>query len=202
MMAFSAAIEPLRSANRMSERQLFEWRLVSVDGNEVTASNGIGIAVHRVPGRADTRPTCSWCARVSSRRSSGAVMGFIISLRRLARHGSVVGAISTGSFILAEAGLLAGRRCTVHWEYADSFRSRYPALAVSQDLYVVDRDVFTCSGRHGGARHDAAFRQRGVGARRSPQRSPSSSSIRKSAGRRTINASRCTHATASTVRNW
>jgi transcriptional regulator GlxA family with amidase domain len=58
----------------------------------------------------------------------------------------MVGAISTGSFILADAGLLAGRRCTVHWEYADLFRSRYPALKVSRDLYVVDRDVFTCSG--------------------------------------------------------
>src|SRR5476649_273060 len=45
MMAFSAAIEPLRSANRVSERQLFEWRLVSVDGKEVTASNGIAIQI-------------------------------------------------------------------------------------------------------------------------------------------------------------
>jgi transcriptional regulator GlxA family with amidase domain len=58
----------------------------------------------------------------------------------------LVGAISTGSFILAEAGLLNGRRCTVHWESAELFRSRYPALQVSRDLFVVDRDVFTCSG--------------------------------------------------------
>ena len=58
----------------------------------------------------------------------------------------MVGAISTGSFILADAGLSTNRRCTVHWEYADLFRSRYPELKVSRDLYIVDRDVFTCSG--------------------------------------------------------
>jgi transcriptional regulator GlxA family with amidase domain len=58
----------------------------------------------------------------------------------------MIGAISTGSFILADAGLLNGRRCTVHWEYADLLRSRHPALNLSADLYVVDRGVFTCSG--------------------------------------------------------
>ena len=67
-------------------------------------------------------------------------------LRRLARHGTVAGAISSGSFLLAEAGLLAGRRCTVHWEYLEAFRTRYPQLEVTEDLYVIDRNVFTCSG--------------------------------------------------------
>ncbi len=67
-------------------------------------------------------------------------------LRRFARHGALVGAISSGAFVLADAGVLAGRRMTVHWEYADLFRSRYPTLKLSRDLYVFDRDVFTCSG--------------------------------------------------------
>ena len=58
----------------------------------------------------------------------------------------MIGGISTGAFVLADAGLLADRRCTVHWEYADWFQSRYPSIALSRDLYVVDRNVFTCSG--------------------------------------------------------
>jgi len=57
-----------------------------------------------------------------------------------------VGGISSGAFVLADAGLLADRRCTVHWEYTELFRSRYPGIALTQELYVVDRDVFTCSG--------------------------------------------------------
>ncbi|HSY95052.1 MAG TPA: GlxA family transcriptional regulator [Steroidobacteraceae bacterium] len=145
MMAFSAAIEPLRSANRVSERELFEWQLVSADGNEVMASNGICIAAHRSLAALTKTDMLVVCAGLEPAQF-GRNHGIHHQLRRLARHGSVVGAISTGSFILAEAGLLAGRRCTVHWEYADSFRSQYPALALSQDLYVVDRGVFTCSG--------------------------------------------------------
>ena len=44
MMAFAAAVEPLRAANRLSGSPLFEWQLVSADGNPVTASNGISVA--------------------------------------------------------------------------------------------------------------------------------------------------------------
>jgi transcriptional regulator GlxA family with amidase domain len=145
MMAFSAAIEPLRSANRVSERPLFEWQLTSIDGKEVMASNGIGVAVHRPLDelrKTDMLVVCAGLEPVQFGRNHR----IHHHLRRLARHGSMIGAISTGAFILADAGLLAGRRCTLHWEYADLFRSRYPALDVSRDLYVVDRGVFTCSG--------------------------------------------------------
>ena len=145
MMAFSAAIEPLRSANRMSERKLFEWQLVSVDGKEVMASNGIGIAAHRSLSEVSKIDMLAVCAGLEPLQFERNHM-IHHHLRHLARHGSMIGAISTGSFILAEAGLLAGRRCTVHWEYADLFRSRYPTFKVSRDLYVVDRGVFTCSG--------------------------------------------------------
>lgn len=145
MMAFSAAIEPLRSANRMSERRLFEWRLVSADGEPVTASNGISIAVHQPLDQLARIDMLVVCAGLEPAQFA-ANHSVHHQVRRLARHGSLIGAISTGSFILAAAGLLAGRRCTVHWEYAESLRSKYPALNVTRDLYVVDRDVFTCSG--------------------------------------------------------
>ena len=94
MMSFSAAIEPLRSANRMSERELFEWQLVSVDGKDVAASNGIGIAVHRSLNdlnRADMLVVCAGLEPIQFGRSHR----IHHHLRRLARHGSMVGAISS-----------------------------------------------------------------------------------------------------------
>jgi transcriptional regulator GlxA family with amidase domain len=145
MMGFSAALEPLRSANRMSERRLFEWHLVSVDGAAVAASNGIPIAVHAPLDQVSAIDAVVVCAGLDPIQL-GRHHKAHHHLRRLARHGCRVGAISTGSFILADAGLLAERRCTVHWEYADSLRSRHPSLKLSQDLYVIDRNVFTCSG--------------------------------------------------------
>jgi len=145
MMSFSAALEPLRSANRVSERQLFEWQLVSVDGKEVMASNGIGITVHRSLDELNKIDMLVVCAGLEPNQF-GRSHRIHHHLRRLARHGSMVGAISSGSFILANAGLLNDRRCTVHWEYAHLFQSQFPTLKLSQDLYVVDRSVFTCSG--------------------------------------------------------
>jgi transcriptional regulator GlxA family with amidase domain len=145
MMAFSAAIEPLRSANRISGRTLFEWRLVSADGHPVTASNGISIAAHESLEQVRNPEMLVVCAGLEPAQY-GRRHKIHHHLRRVARHGSKVGAISSGSFILADAGLLTDRRCTVHWEYAQALRARFPGLDVSTDLYVVDRQVFTCSG--------------------------------------------------------
>jgi transcriptional regulator GlxA family with amidase domain len=145
MMAFAAAVEPLRSANRLSGTPLFEWQLVSADGNPVEASNGISVATQSSLaelGNVDMLIACAGLEAPEVERSSKVHH----QLRRLARHGTHVGAISSGSFLLAEAGVLAGRRCTVHWEYLEAFRTRYPQLEVTEDLYVIDRNVFTCSG--------------------------------------------------------
>ncbi|MGH8180259.1 MAG: GlxA family transcriptional regulator [Steroidobacteraceae bacterium] len=145
MMAFAAGIEPLRSANRLSGTRLFDWQLVSADGTPVEASNGITIATQgslAELGKVDMIIVCAGLEAPEVERN----IKLHHQLRRLARHGTLIGAISSGSFLLAETGLLAGRRCTVHWEYLEAFRSRYPDLDVTEDLFVIDRNVFTCSG--------------------------------------------------------
>ncbi len=145
MMAFAAGVEPLRAANRLSGSPLFQWQLVSADGAPVEASNGICVAAQSSLaelGKIDTIIACAGLEAPEVERN----IKVHHQLRRLAHHGTVIGAISSGSFLLAEAGLLAGRRCTVHWEYLEAFRTRYPQLEVTEDLYVIDRNVFTCSG--------------------------------------------------------
>lgn len=145
MMAFAAAIEPLRSANRISGRPLFEWILVSGDGAPVPASNAIPVPVSSSLEQLTKVEMVIVCAGLETPLYERNPKIYP-QLKRLSRHGALVGAISSGSFILADAGLLAGRRCTVHWEYADALRTRHPRLQVTQELYVIDRDVFTCSG--------------------------------------------------------
>jgi AraC family transcriptional regulator, glycine betaine-responsive activator len=145
MMGFAAGVEPLRAANRLSGSALFEWQLVSAEGNPVEASNGIAVATRgslAELGKVDMIIACAGLEAPEVERN----VKLHHQLRRVARHGTVVGAISSGSFLLAEAGLLAGRRCTVHWEYLEAFRTRFPHLEVTEDLYVIDRNVFTCSG--------------------------------------------------------
>jgi len=145
LMAFSSAIEPLRAANRLSGRSLYEWQLASLDGQPVAASNGVPIGVHAPLDTLEQPDMLVVCAGLEPLQLAGN-RRLHHRLRRFARHGCRVGAISGGSFILADAGLLSNRLCTVHWEYNDLFAARYPELKQTQDLYVVDRDVFTCSG--------------------------------------------------------
>jgi AraC family transcriptional regulator, glycine betaine-responsive activator len=145
MMAFAAGVEPLRSANRLSGATLFEWQLVSADGTPVEASNGISVATQGSLADLGKVDMIIACAGLEAPEVEHSVR-IHHQLRRLAHHGTVVGAISSGSFLLAEAGLLAGRRSTVHWEYLEAYRTRYPQLEVTEDLYVIDRNVFTCSG--------------------------------------------------------
>jgi len=68
-------------------------------------------------------------------------------LRRAAPHARRVGAICTGAFILARAGLLAGRRATTHWLWAERMRREYPGIAVHEDaIHIKDGPIYTSAG--------------------------------------------------------
>lgn len=146
LMAFAALLEPLRAANRIAGKPLYAWSLASTDGRAVRASNGIPIGVNVAIADIGQPGRLVVCAGLDP-------LGFIRGeprlrrqLARLAARGGEVGGISGGPYVLAEAGLLDGRRCTVHWEYAEDFRERYPRARLLPDLYVRDRGIVTCSG--------------------------------------------------------
>ena len=145
LMPFAAAVEPLRAANRISDRAVYAWELTSLDGRPVVASSGTSLAVQSSLKDLERPDMLVVCAGLEPLQLAGN-RNLRSQLRSLARQGTMIGAISGGSFILADAGLLAGRRCTIHWEYADLFRLHYPRLELTQDIYVVDGNVFTCSG--------------------------------------------------------
>lgn len=144
MMAFTSAVEPLRSANRMSGRTLYEWRIISADGEPVSASNGIQVVPDLSISEVDRERTLIVAAGIDVQHyEDDRVLGF---LRRISRQGAALGALCTGSHFLARAGLLEGRRCTIHWENLGGFTEEFPEIEVSSDLYEIDRDRFTCSG--------------------------------------------------------
>jgi transcriptional regulator GlxA family with amidase domain len=144
MMAFAAAVEPLRSANRQARRELYRWRLFSHDGAPVAASNGIAVMPHAAIRDAGTPPVVIVCSGIGAERfADRAVFAW---LRKLDRAGSVIGAVSTGAYVLARAGLLDGRRCALHWENLAAFAEEFPGIAVTDEIFAIDRDRVTCSG--------------------------------------------------------
>ena len=142
-IGFMSAIEPLRVANRFAG-ELYRWHIVSADGGPVAASNGISLNAE--------------CAfdEVKDARIVFVVSGFEpLSrytralgdwLKRLDRAGATLGGIDTGGFILAQSGLLAGKRATVHWEAAAAFAEQYPSIETSQELFEIDTRRITCAG--------------------------------------------------------
>ena len=144
MMSFASAVEPLRSANRMSGRTLYSWHILSPDGAPVSASNGIAIMPEGDIAQAAQAAMLVVCAGTGAHRfADPGVLGW---LRRLDRQGLVIGGVSLGSYLLARAGLLAGHRCTVHWENLAAFSEEFPELEVTNELFEIDRNRFTCSG--------------------------------------------------------
>lgn len=144
MLPFTSAVEPLRAANRLTGEPLYDWRSVTVDGRQVQSSSHMTL----LPdgglddcGRPDILIVVAGLEVQRLRDSS-----VIAALRRLSRSGSRIGALSTGSYLLAWAGLLDGFRCTVHWENLDAFREDFPDLEITGELFEVDGARLTCSG--------------------------------------------------------
>jgi AraC family carnitine catabolism transcriptional activator len=159
-----AVIEPMRVANYLSPEPLYAWDVVSFDGAEIPASNGFTVAASPPEDRSRRGETifvfASWGGEDYQNRDT---TGW---LRRQARAGAQVVAVELGAYIVARAGLLAGRRVAVHWSWAPGFRERYPELEVVEELYTRDEAVATCAGGLAAAdmmlamiadRHGAAF---------------------------------------------
>lgn len=148
MLAFSAAVEPLRIANQLTGKCLYRWYLLSEDGGPVRCSNGVSIVVDG--GLAQTRPgdTVFVCSGVDGYLAASPRT--ISWLRDEARHGRTMGGVCTGAFSLARAGLLQGRRFTLHWENQPAFAEIFPDLPVANQIYCRDGQVITCGGGDAG----------------------------------------------------
>lgn len=142
--SLSSMLEPLRAANRLSGRTLYEWSVMTEDGEALASSSGVRILPDQALGQAERLTALVVIAGMHPERYCDRQVMNV--LRRLGRQGCHLGAVSTGSYILAKAGLLDGYRCTIHWEHIAGFQEAFPQLDVTDELFEIDRNRFTCSG--------------------------------------------------------
>ncbi len=144
MMPFTAAIEPLRAANRMHGQALYRWTTLSADGQPVRASNGASVQVDGALAASGPVDAVVVCAGINAYDHRDPAMAAL--LRKLSRQDCLIGSVCSGSIVLADTGLLDGRRCTGHWEDLESLAENYPSLDVTQSIFEIDGNRFTCSG--------------------------------------------------------
>lgn len=138
------AIEALRIASQNSETPLYHWSLRSIDGKPVRASCGMAIEVEGSLSGADGHDAVVVCA--GNHPLEYADRHALHWLNYQERHGKILISIDSGSFLLAEAGLLDGYRATVHWELLQLFQEQYPNVRATEALFVNDRNRMTCAG--------------------------------------------------------
>ncbi|MDM9624728.1 GlxA family transcriptional regulator [Rhizobium sp. S152] len=145
LMSFASAIEPLRAANLIAGISLYEVVLLSIEGRPITSSAGLPVVCQDLDDVGGKCHTIFVCAGGNSADWVSSVDAYP-SLRKFARQGVRLGGISSGSFILAAAGLLEKRDFTIHWEHAGVLKEAYPHLSPRQTRFVIDMDRVTCAG--------------------------------------------------------
>jgi transcriptional regulator GlxA family with amidase domain len=146
LLAFASAIEPLRLANRVAGRTVYSWALAGEagPGGRVACSNGASFTLDLGLGEVERDDTVLVCGGIDVQRT--ATRGVLNWLRREARRGVAMGGLCTGAYALARAGLLDGRKATIHWENQDGFAEEFEAVKLSKAVFVVDGNRLTSAG--------------------------------------------------------
>ena len=154
LLAFSAAIDPLRIANQLSQKPLYRWIVLSENGDAVHSSCGVSVNVDGMATSLPRDTTLFVCS--GNLRGQYASRSTLELVKRHYQLGGAVGGICTGAFTLARAGILAGKTFTMHWENQPGFVERFTHLCPTVRKYEIDGRVLTCGG--GAAATDLATR--------------------------------------------
>ncbi len=144
MVPFVGVVEVLRLANRLSGEALYEWQCFSTDGEAAVACNEIPVPV---TGKYTEAQSCDMLIVCGPHEPYQFTDKLVFNwLRKMTAPKRLIGAVDTGTYLLARAGLLADYRCTLHWENIPGFVEEFPQLVVSRELFEVDGERLTCAG--------------------------------------------------------
>lgn len=144
MATLITMIEPLRIANYLAPQPLYHWDILSMDGTEITASNGLSITAQPLTDRNRRGETlfvmASWGAEDYLNPQ------LFSWIRRQAREGVRICSVELGCYLVAKAGLLSGAKLATHWSWAPGFQEQFPDIALIEQIYTLDDPILTCAG--------------------------------------------------------
>ncbi|WP_039019692.1 GlxA family transcriptional regulator [Halocynthiibacter namhaensis] len=144
LLSFSSAVESLRIANRMSNNTLYEWILIGEGGETVSCSAG---AQFNLDGDLDEMLRDDRLILCGGLDVQAATTKRLLNwVRREARRGPVIAGLCTAGFVMARAGLLDGKKATIHWENQDSFAEEFDDVELTKSVFVMDGNRYTTAG--------------------------------------------------------
>ena len=144
MLCFASALESLRIANRTAGRPLYTWRIIGEDGDTATCSNGCTFKLDADLEELNRDDIVMVCGGVNIQNAtSKKVLNWV---RREARRGVTMAGLCTAGFTLAKAGLLDGKKATIHWENQDSFIEEFEDVELTKSVFVIDGNRITTAG--------------------------------------------------------
>ena len=144
LLSFAAALDCLRIANRMADRQIYSWVTTGESGEKVECSAGTRFSLDMPMEELNRDDTLLICGGTDIQMAATKKM--LNWLRREARRGLRVGGLCTASYILARAGLLDGKKATIHWENHDSFSEEFDEVELTKSVFVVDGNRLSTAG--------------------------------------------------------
>ncbi len=142
-LSFAAAVDPMRAANRMAGRRLFDWHYVTATGAPATLTSGI--SVDGAPLR--QLQDCELLMVIAGfGLKSHSTPALHASLRRIAAMGATLAGIDGGPWLLAASGVLDKHSATTHWEDLEKFSNQFPSVNTLKDRFHIDRARMTSGG--------------------------------------------------------
>ena len=144
MLSFACAIEPLRLANYVAGKELYTWKLAGENGIEAKCSNGSIFRLDMALEELNREDVILICGGLDIQKST--TKPLLNWLRREARRGNTIGGMCTGAFALAKAGLLDGKKATIHWENQDGFLEEFEEVRLTKSVFVMDGNRLSTAG--------------------------------------------------------
>ncbi|MEZ5675369.1 transcriptional regulator, AraC family with amidase-like domain [Thalassovita litoralis] len=144
LLSFASALDSLRIANRMAGRELYTWKLIGEGGDMIQCSAGTEFKLDDDLVDLLRDDTVLICGGIHVQKAT--TKRLISWMRREARKGLMMGGLCTATYTLAKAGLLDGKRATIHWENQDSFAEEFDEVDLTKSVFVVDGNRFSTAG--------------------------------------------------------
>lgn len=143
-LVLASFLEPLRDVTTRLAPDAVQWRLCSLSGGPVQSSSRLAIGTSGAVSDQERQDIFVIVAGYGVRAVNDTELHR--DLRRIAQHSGQVVGLDSAAWLLAQAGLLAGRKATIHWQELDLFRETFPAVQVSTQRFVRSGRFLTCGG--------------------------------------------------------